>query len=75
MATKKITRASKEECREARDGLTRLVEASPSLQSPKSFGKEIQQLFNFLLAAERKLPTEAAFERDQIRNKEERSPR
>lgn len=71
---KRPMQASKEECRIARDGLTRLVESSPSLRSPKKFGKEIAQLFDFLQAAERKLPTEKAFEKERTRRDTPKQP-
>jgi hypothetical protein len=58
--------ASKENARQARTALDGMVESTPSLAV--QFEKDVQHLSDFLAAAERKLPSEAAYKREKHRN-------
>lgn len=67
---------SKENARKAQEALARINDAAE-----KQFGiggdnflhKDIQELYNFLRAAERKLPTEASIARDKARPRKAKS--
>ncbi len=57
--------ASKENARQARSALDSMVQSMPSLAVQSE--KNVQHLREFLAAAERKLPSEAAYKREKHR--------